>query len=115
MTDQTPLQSDELTIALPDHTEAHHDNVVLLLPGSGQGPAVEQPLVVRLREALDASNEMILVIEQSGRVLFANKMARRRLGLASQDAKFPCGRDTSHRTTAPRSPAESRSPTRVAR
>lgn len=59
---------------------ALRDNVVLLLPGAGTSatpPAnPDQPLTVRLREALDASNELILVIEPSGRVLFANHAAR---------------------------------------
>ena len=56
------------------------DNVVLLLP-TRHASGVEQPLVVRLHEALDAANETILVIEPTGRVLFANKAARRTLGL----------------------------------
>ena len=56
------------------------DNVVLLLPGTDTArQALDQPLTVRLREALDASNELILVIEPSGRVLFANRQAREQL------------------------------------
>lgn len=63
------------------------DNVVLLLPGTS-GTTPEAPLVVRLREALDASDELILVVEPSGRVLFANRSARDQLGLSPQDAVF---------------------------
>ncbi len=90
MTDQ-PSQPDELVIELAgDEAPAPTDNVVLLLPGSGPaGRAIEQPLVVRLREALDASNEMIMVVEPSGRVLFANRTAIDQLGLEGDDATFP--------------------------
>jgi diguanylate cyclase (GGDEF)-like protein len=64
--------------------------VVLLLPGTRPAPGapLDEPLVVRLREALDASQEMILVVEPSGRVLFANETARAGLGLANEDATF---------------------------
>ena len=59
---------------------APRDNVVLLLPGTDTTRrALDQPLTVRLREALDASNELILVIEPSGRVLFANRQAQEQL------------------------------------
>ncbi len=90
MTDQSQ-QPDELVIELPgDEAPGPTDNVVLLLPGPGTlGQAVEQPLVVRLREALDASNEAIMVVELSGRILFANRTARVQLGLDGDDATFP--------------------------
>ena len=69
---------------------ALRDNVVLLLPGVGATPpsSPDQPMTVRLREALDASNELILVIEPSGRVLFANQAARIQLFAEEADPIF---------------------------
>ncbi|MGI9622590.1 MAG: putative bifunctional diguanylate cyclase/phosphodiesterase [Acidimicrobiales bacterium] len=84
------MKSDDVVIDLPDGSRSStHDNVVLLLPGSrGPGPTDDQPMVVRLQEALDASNEMILVVEPSGRVLFANRAAQAQLGLSDDDPNF---------------------------
>ncbi len=76
----------------PAVISALRDNVVLLLPGAGAGDtrptSPEQPLTVRLREALDASKELILVIEPSGRVLFANQAARVQLFADEADPVF---------------------------
>lgn len=90
-----PAGSDAGPAPLPHETPAGpgpatpHDNVVLLLPGvSEAGQHREEPLIVRLREALDVSNEMIMVVEPSGRVLFANATARATLGLPDHDATF---------------------------
>lgn len=83
--DPTPVGGD-----VGDDTQlALNDNVVLLLPGAGSPlRPVDQPLTVRLREALDASNELILVIEPSGRVLFANRPAREQLFAHEPDPVF---------------------------
>jgi diguanylate cyclase (GGDEF)-like protein/PAS domain S-box-containing protein len=90
VTDQTPIQPDDVVVELAAHHRSlQDDNVVLLLPGvDGAGTGTETPLVVRLREALDASNEMILVVEPAGRVLFANRTARSQLSLDDEDPTF---------------------------
>jgi len=64
------------------------DNVVLLLPDTSAPEPLDAPLVVRLREALDATTEIILVIEPGGRILYANRPARSVLGLADVDPTF---------------------------
>lgn len=62
---------------------------MLLLPGvDGTVAAMEAPLVLPLSEAVDASNQMILVVEPSGPVLFANRAARTQLGLEVEDPTF---------------------------
>ncbi|MFV2039077.1 MAG: putative bifunctional diguanylate cyclase/phosphodiesterase [Acidimicrobiales bacterium] len=91
MTDSSELvhTDDNLVIELPLHEALPprvdirtHADVLLLLPqASSDRSAVESRMVVRLNEALDASQEMILVVEPSGLVLFANITARRLLGL----------------------------------
>ena len=100
MPDPTTASSDEIvdlsaadSASASTHDEgtesALRDNVVLLLPGTDTTRrALDQPLTVRLREALDASNELILVIEPSGRVLFANRQARDQLFADEADPIF---------------------------
>lgn len=98
MPDSTAAPSDDIveltpgdpTPAMADSAESTlRDNVVLLLPGTDATlPALDRPLTVRLREALDASNELILVIEPSGRVLFANRQARDQLFAGEADPMF---------------------------
>ncbi len=86
MTDSPELIPTHQLLDLPTAATLD-DNVVLLLPGASlDTPDIEQP--VRLREALDASNEIILVIDPSGRVLFANRTAREQLDLADEDPVF---------------------------
>lgn len=88
--DLSPADPTPISVDPDDGVEsALRDNVVLLLPGTDTArEALDQPLTVRLREALDASNELILVIEPSGRVLFANRQARDQLFGDEDDPVF---------------------------
>jgi len=98
MTDHTPIELEpDVAVDLADgrrqppgprRLHPGGDNVVLLLPDPDSDAALDAPLVVRLREALDATTEMIMVVEPGGRVLYANRQARTTLGLADVDPTF---------------------------
>ncbi len=82
--------TDDVVIDLPttpsrgdNAATSNNDNVVLLLPGVQTAGRPDQPLSVRLHEALDASKEMILVVEPSGHVLFANTAAKDTMGFGA--------------------------------
>lgn len=70
---------------IPSLEAVSTESVVLLVRDAHDQ---NEPLVVRLREALDASAEMILVVQETGRILFANRSAREVLSLPTTDASF---------------------------
>lgn len=86
MTDSSELvhTDDNLVIELPPPSEAEPHagspsaaDVLLVLPAEPGGSATSQsPPVVRLNAAINASRDLIMVVDPAGKVLFANETAR---------------------------------------